>query len=436
MEEISIPPLEPVVDIPDCENTSVLNINNVSLVNADPNRPNSECALPEQIVDCDDSKDLNSELNFETIEKIEQSTSSVDLAASSNDNKDATTMLPDTSNRTSDLSGINNEDLNSMQEEIKDDMVQFSSMSLKTEVVDQETTQQPREVESSKDFEDGFDDFQDANTDVTPVPTLLSPNSLNKEELEDDDGFSQGDDFGDFEAFQSSSNTSYENAPESSIVTQEVESNEIKTSHIGPAEEDDDDFGDFSSTSAAWSPSVQQQEVTTESSSQNVLTKEISAEDSEDGFADFQNFQAPSAAAPIPGPSATRRISYSMTPRSSLDLSTMESKFENLVKTVIPNSTETSSERVELECAAGFRNIDKELNESRDSHWAHVQDFEESKGLVFKWPNSHCQQQLYRSLNIDTTTIVSELSFRTKLVLIYSIFLTTQSIVTFYLGVH
>ncbi len=78
-------------------------------------------------------------------------------------------------------------------------------------------------------------------------------------------------------------------------------------------------------------------------------------------------------------------------------------KFDNLIKSVFNETIEPDTPSPILP-----QSVDKELK-SDDSNqtWRHVQEFEDSYGLVFKWANSSVYQQLLRTLNVDTSTIVS-----------------------------
>ena len=81
----------------------------------------------------------------------------------------------------------------------------------------------------------------------------------------------------------------------------------------------------------------------------------------------------------------------------------MEDRFDAMIKSLFNHNVESVSP-----ASLTIQTIDKELkNSSSNQAWTHVQEFEDSYGLVFKWANSSVYQQLLKSLNVDTSTIVS-----------------------------
>jgi len=243
------------------------------------------------------------------------------------------------------------------------------------------------------------------------------------------DEVEDSEDFGDFEAFPVSSFVSSDQTTDSS--QNNHTNNEMKTSYIGEVnDEEDDGFGDFASTprleaSTDCFPS------TSNSKEPVVFNNELLAQPQstqldDDDFADFQDFQdAPSTSQaysePHPNPKIpSRSTSFSQSfssPRMSADFTAaLESKFDLLIKNVIPkdasqssnqtNRTEEQSEDENREVVSEYNSIDKEIQGSSDTCWTHVQDFEESKGLLYKWLNSLSQQRMYKSLKIDASNIV------------------------------
>lgn len=156
--------------------------------------------------------------------------------------------------------------------------------------------------------------------------------------------------------------------------------------------DDDDDFGDFACTDIP----VRPVEESTAASKPEVTN----SDDEEFGdFADFQDF----AEAPAPVPSASTSTPQT-TPRQSADFSAaLESKFDSLIKSVIP----PCPVEPESESSTPLVALDKVLADEKNACWSHTVDFESSRSLLHKWANCSFQKMLYRSLNIDTSTIVS-----------------------------
>jgi hypothetical protein len=260
------------------------------------------------------------------------------------------------------------------------------------------------------EFQDTYDDFQqssDEQTKGTKPHNFENQDSLLKS-VEDDT-----ENFGDFEAFQSSTFDEPPSSLQSDIPGEG--SGEMKTSYIGEVDEEDDGFGDFSSippVASSSAPSLPQPQEQTSS-----IQPSAQIEDDDD-FSDFQDFQEPPTPLHVePSTSSSSSAAFNqfvLSPRTSLDFSAaLESKFENLIKTVIPKSEnaaplETHTEQEESKSHTDFKSIDNEMSKSSDSYWSHVQDFEESKGLLHKWLNSLSQQKMYKSLRIDTSNIVSD----------------------------
>jgi len=174
-------------------------------------------------------------------------------------------------------------------------------------------------------------------------------------------------DFADFKAFESSP------APS--------KGEDVKTSYIGTLQEDDNDdddgFGDF--TAAAAVPATE---------------TDLSISDRRNsGFSSF-----PTAVVNEP-PVPSKPSLYE-------EIVSDGNKRVELLKTVYPVSNEQSSidsmqEKLTMSC----RPIQQCIME--DNQWTHVQDFDASQCLLFKWVTSSAQQQLLKSLSIDTSSIVS-----------------------------
>jgi hypothetical protein len=81
----------------------------------------------------------------------------------------------------------------------------------------------------------------------------------------------------------------------------------------------------------------------------------------------------------------------------------IESKFDALVSAVFDQPSTVHENNM---CSSRLTMIDKDLDGKTNDPWTHVQDFEESHGLKFKWPNSIAHRHLLKSLKVDSSTIV------------------------------
>lgn len=181
--------------------------------------------------------------------------------------------------------------------------------------------------------------------------------------FEDDDD----DDFGAFQSIPHATATSPPTLQENVMVD----------------DDDDDDFGDFAHNPV--------QTTSTVPAIQKIA--QTSHEEVED-FADFQDCSFQSC--DVPGAAKTSS--------TTSDLSLIKSRIDTIIKSLFvieapPQEAEVTSKPV---------SIDSDISLSNDSTWAKVQDFEGSHGLMFKWLSSLTEKRLLKSLNINTSNIVSK----------------------------
>ncbi|OXA42658.1 uncharacterized protein LOC110859218 isoform X2 [Folsomia candida] len=277
------------------------------------------------------------------------------------------------------------------------------------------------EKDSSRDG-DVFQDFAVSGAGIS-LEEHIEPKTLSQQEEEDGGGF---DDFAAFQAcdnMESASTVEEDSGMSPSMKTSYIGSHSLQetttmTADVEEEEGDDDDFGDFSSNS------FQSSEAATMVADSSSPTKpsnnhhppdsgviRMSSVDSED-FANFTD---------MPFTTSAAYHTNLMSPRSSADFTAaLESKFDALIRTVIPKPSPDEEEEEVVEqddvdrtkppqpskMEQPFILIEKELSDTKDYCWGHTIDFEDSRSLLHKWVNSSCQQKLYGSLKIDTSTIV------------------------------